>query len=148
MVKLVFKKMHPDVLAPKQGTSGSAGFDLHLYEPKGGIDLLPNHPKIVNTGIQLLIPSGYEVQIRSRSGLASDGIIVANSPGTIDSDYLGEIKVILYNIGVYQKHVKHGTRIAQMVLNKLPKVELEETISTVLSTLSERGNNGFGSTGK
>ncbi len=126
---------------PEYKTSGSAGVDLvssedHIIPPK--------EIRLVKTGIKIEIPEGYEAQIRSRSGLALNGIVVANSPGTIDSDYRGEIGVILANLSNKPFELKKGMRIAQMVLSKVEKIEFE-----VVDELSEsnRGSKGFGSTG-
>lgn len=131
-----------------KGTPGSAGYDL----ANGTAERIGIHPGkhvIVRTGIKIDIPEGYEVQIRSRSGLAAkNGVMVLNSPGTIDSDYQGEICVILYNAGSDVFWVEPGARIAQAVVNKLPDVELTEIVTgDLFEEASKRGQNGFGSTG-
>ena len=131
-----------------KGTHGSAGYDL----ANGTAERIPIHPgkhAIIRTGIQIDIPQGYEVQIRSRSGLAAkNGLMVLNSPGTVDSDYQGEICVILYNASGDLFWVESGARIAQLVVNKLPDVELTEIVTgDLFMEDTERGSNGFGSTG-
>jgi dUTP pyrophosphatase len=129
-------------------TPGAAGYDL----ANGTAERIPIHPgkhAIIRTGIKVQLPNGYEMQIRSRSGLAAkNGIMVLNSPGTIDCDYQGEICVILYNAGSDVFYVEPGSRIAQAVINKLPDVQLFETTTMDLfNEETERGQNGFGSTG-
>jgi len=136
---------------PKRETIGSSGFDLraNLRSDASGLhDVLVLNPfetKLIPTGLYLEIPLGYEAQIRSRSGLSlKENLFVANSPGTIDSDYRGEIGVLLYNGSMSVRRVEHGKRIAQMVFVSLPSVDLnsvEELGETV------RGSGGFGSTG-
>ncbi len=128
---------------PVYTTEGASGLDLFsreetIIEPKGF--------KTISTGVILEIPEGYEAQVRPRSGLASKyGIGVLNSPGTIDSDYRGEVKVILFNFGDTPFEIKEGDRIAQLVFNKIVKVELEK--AEVLSP-TKRGKGGFGHTGR
>jgi dUTP pyrophosphatase len=129
-------------------TSGSAGFDL----ANGTAERIPIHPgkhAVIRTGIKIQLPDGYEMQIRSRSGLAAkNGVMVLNSPGTIDSDYQGEVCVILYNAGGDLFWVEPGARIAQAVVNKLPDVALVEAVTMdIFNYESERGEGGFGSTG-
>ncbi len=129
-------------------THGSAGYDL----ANGTAERIPIHPGkhvVVRTGIRIDIPSGFEAQIRSRSGLAAkNGVMVLNSPGTIDSDYQGEVCVILYNGGSDLFWVEPGARIAQMVINKLPDVELTEVVTgDLFMEETGRGDKGFGSTG-
>jgi dUTP pyrophosphatase len=131
-----------------KGTHGSAGYDL----ANGTAERIPIHPGkhvIIRTGIQIDIPAGYEVQIRSRSGLAAkNGVMVLKSPGTVDSDYQGEIFVILYNGGGDLFWVEPGARIAQAVVNKLPDVELVEIVTgDLFEEETKRGDKGFGSTG-
>ena len=137
------KKLHENASLPEYKTRLSAGADLYaclespLVIPSGEIALVP-------TGISLEIPEGFEVQIRPRSGLAARGITLPNSPGTIDADYRGEIKVILLNLGKTDFQIQTHYRIAQMVLSKVEKAEF--TVQAELSgTL--RGDGGFGSTG-
>ena len=127
---------------PVRATEGSAGYDLCSVED---LELLPGEYKMVATGLRLEIPEGFEAQVRPRSGLAArHGIGVLNSPGTIDSDFRGEVKVILINHGREPFKIEKGMRIAQMVFASLTKVtlELEENLSS-----STRGEGGFGSTG-
>ena len=130
---------------PNYQTDGSAGMDLSAFI-KEDILIKPNERKIISTGIAISLPQNLEAQVRPRSGLAiKHGITVLNSPGTIDSDYRGEIKVILINHSQDDFIVKNKDRIAQVVFSKFTKVSLEET-----DNLDEtsRGQKGFGSTGK
>ena len=135
------------VVVPSYKTSGSAGADVCAYLPDGNeIVLKPMERCLVPTGIKMAIPQGYEVQVRPRSGLAAkNGITCLNTPGTIDSDYRGEIKVILINLGDEDFIIKNGDRIAQLVVSPVTRGEflkadfLEET---------ERSDGGFGHTGK
>ena len=130
--------------APSYQTAGSAGMDIraHIEEP---IVLESGHITAVPTGLYLEIPQGYEVQVRPRSGLAlKHGLIVVNSPGTIDSDYRGEVKVILGNLGGQAFTINDGDRIAQIVLNKY---ETADMIQVTELSETERGAGGFGSTG-
>jgi len=144
MIPLKFKRLLPDAILPTYETEGAAGFDLYVAEetvsPAGKTIL-------VRTGWAVEIPEGYEIQIRPRSGTTyKTGLIVKNSPGTIDSDYRGEIKIIIYNTGERYGHcINKGDRIAQGVLKKVPKAEIIE-----VEELSEtkRGEGGFGSTDK
>lgn len=131
---------------PQYATSGSAGADVkaNLDEPYTTIE--PGEIRLIPTGIRLCIPDGYEVQLRPRSGLAlKHGITLLNTPATIDSDYTGEIKVILINHGTRYYTLMNGERIAQMVLNKVERMNFE-VVSNILDT--ERGSGGFGSSGK
>ena len=145
VVELPVKVNYPDARIPTYATEGSAGLDLYAVED---VVLHSNTPTLVKTGISIAVPKGYEAQVRPRSGLALKGIMVVNSPGTIDSDYRGEIGVILMLInganalGFYE--IKKGDRIAQLVINKIPKVAI---IYTECLTETERGIGGFGSTG-
>ena len=129
---------------PEYQTSGAAGMDIRAFVPSD-IKIKPGEVKLVPTGLHLEIPKGYEIQVRARSGLAlKNSIGVANGIGTIDSDYRGELCVILVNFGQNEFVVKNGDRIAQMVLNKYEPIEFvvyEELSST------ERGEGGFGSSG-
>lgn len=129
---------------PEYQTSGAAGMDIRAFVPSD-IKIKPGEVKLVPTGLYLEIPKGYEIQVRARSGLAlKKSIGVANGIGTIDSDYRGELCVILVNFGQNEFVVKNGDRIAQMVLNKYEPIEFvvyEELSST------ERGEGGFGSSG-
>ena len=129
---------------PKFETAGAAGADLKAFL-SGNVVLQPNQRLLIPTGLFFEIPKGYEIQIRSRSGLASKyGVIVLNSPGTIDSDYRGEVKVLLYNSGDEPFKIMNGDRIAQAVIAKVEQAKFlqVETLDT-----TERGEGGFGSTG-
>jgi len=141
---LKFKKLHPDAKIPSYATSGSAGMDIRSIED---VTIGPNRTMIVSTGIAADIPDGYEIQVRPRSGLAlKHGITVLNTPGTIDSDYTGEIKVILHNVRDEAYKVNKGDRIAQLVIGRVIKLPIEEVDEITKKT--ERGSGGFGSTGK
>ena len=145
MVKVLLKKLDQEVLLPYYKTRGSSGMDLmpFLKEP---IKILPSTSCLIPTGISIAIPKDVEIQIRPRSGLAAkSNISVLNTPGTIDSDYRGEIKVILFNHGSKEFIVKNQDRIAQMILMPVLKVDFEE-VDDLPETL--RGSGGFGSTGK
>lgn len=131
---------------PRYETSGSAGMDLRAWLPGGSITLSPLERKLIPTGIRLEIPEGYECQIRPRSGLAlKHGITVLNTPGTIDSDYRGEIGVILINLSAQPFTIHSGERICQMVFARV-----EDALMTEVNIISEteRGDGGFGHTGR
>ena len=145
MVKVLIKKLNPSVKLPSYKTIGASGMDLMAFI-KEPIDLEPGKSCLIPTGLSIEFPKDYEIQIRPRSGLAAkNNITVLNTPGTIDSDYRGELKVILFNHGSEKFMINNNDRIAQMVLAPVIKMELEET-----SELPEsiRGEGGFGSTGK
>tara|TARA_B110000003_G_C16491421_1_gene473606 strand:- start:181 stop:618 length:438 start_codon:yes stop_codon:yes gene_type:complete len=145
VTKVLIKKLNPNVELPAYKTEGSSGMDLMAFieEP---IKISPNCTYLVPTGLSLAFPHEYEVQIRPRSGLAiKSSITVLNTPGTIDSDYRGEIKVILINHGTKDFFVNNKDRIAQMILTPVIKIDFEET-DTLPDTV--RGEGGFGSTGK
>lgn len=130
---------------PRHGTSGSAGVDLTAAINKE-IILFPGDRVVIGTGIAISIPEGFEGQIRPRSGMAvKNGVTVINSPGTIDSDYRGEIKVPLINLGSKNFGITRGMRIAQLVISKYEKIMWN--LVTALSNDTLRGSNGFGSTG-
>jgi dUTP pyrophosphatase len=144
MTKILIKKLFGEVLTPKYETPGSSGMDIVAYL-KQDILVNPGEKTMVPTGFSLSIPKGYEVQIRPRSGLAAKkGITVLNTPGTIDSDYRGEIKVILINLSKDIFVVKNGERIAQMVVCPVEQARMEE-VKELSNT--DRGKGGFGSTG-
>lgn len=145
MLKVKIKKLDNKVKdLPKYATDGSAGFDLKARTNEN-IIIKPNEIKLIKTGLAFELPEGYEGQIRSRSGLAlKNGIFVLNSPGTIDSDYRGEIGIIIANFGSDDFIVSDEMRIAQMIISKYEKVNLVE-IEDLNST--DRGTSGFGSTG-
>lgn len=143
-MKVKYVKCRSEAILPEYQTKGSAGADLHVCLPGMGDAIPPGETKVFNTGLCVEIPYGYELQIRSRSGLASKGIVVTNSPGTIDCDYRGELQVILTNLGKTTKELFHGDRIAQIVLAKVERIEW--STETELK-LTKRGKLGFGSTG-
>jgi dUTP pyrophosphatase len=145
MVKVLIKKLDPSVELPSYKTKGASGMDLMAFinEP---IKLQPNNLCLVPTGLSIALPEDCEVQIRPRSGLAAkNSITVLNTPGTIDSDYRGEIKIILFNHGDKEFIINHKDRVAQMILMPIFKIDLEET-NELPDTI--RGKDGFGSTGK
>ena len=145
MVKVLIKKLDPDVQLPEYKTSGASGVDLIAFV-KEPINLEPKPSVLIPTGLSVAFPEDYEIQIRPRSGLAAkNNISVLNTPGTIDSDYRGEIKVIIYNHGNENFSINNGDRIAQMILAPVVKMELEEKNDLPKSI---RGKGGFGSTGK
>ena len=145
MVKVLIKRLDPAVKLPEYKTSGASGMDLTAFI-KDPINLKPKTSSLIPTGISMAFSEEYEVQIRPRSGLAAkNNVSVLNTPGTIDSDFRGEIKVILFNHGGSDFVINNGDRIAQMVLSPVMKVEFEEA-SNLPETI--RGKGGFGSTGK
>lgn len=150
-MKVKIKKLHPDAVIPKYATPGAAGFDLVALED---VEILPGCTRLVKTGLSVEIPTGYELQVRPRSGTSlKTALRVANAPGTVDSDYRGEVCVIMSNTNVYQgidykakvENIKKGDRIAQGVICPVFQAEFE-----VVEDLSvtDRGAGGFGSTGK
>jgi dUTP pyrophosphatase len=144
MTKIQIKKLSNSVSIPKYETSGSSGMDIAAHI-ENNIIINPGEKALVSTGFSVAVPKGYEIQIRPRSGLAAKkNITVLNTPGTIDADYRGEIKVILINLGKEKFVVENGERIAQMVVCPVVQANLEE-----VKELSEtkRGSSGFGSTG-
>jgi len=144
MIKILIKKLFKDVLVPKYETLGSSGMDISAYID-ADIVLTPGNKAIIPTGLAVSIPKGYEIQIRPRSGLAAKkSISVLNTPGTIDADYRGEIKVILINLGSENFTVEKKMRIAQMVVSPIVRAKLEE-VQELSNT--DRGEGGFGSTG-
>ena len=145
MVKILVKKFDKHIKLPVYKTSGSSGMDLVAFTKKQ-ITINPSATVMIPTGIAVAIPRNYEIQIRPRSGLAAKkGISVLNTPGTIDSDYRGEIKIILINLSKKSFVVKSGDRIAQMILCPVAKGKLQE-VKNLPKTV--RGKGGFGSTGK
>ena len=145
MVKVLIKKLNSSVKIPEYKTSGASGMDLIAFI-KEPINVKSKTSSVIPTGLAVAFPENYEIQIRPRSGLAAkNNLTVLNTPGTIDSDYRGEIKVIIYNHGNKDFIIKNGDRIAQMVLSPVIKMKLEET-SDLPETI--RGEGGFGSTGK
>lgn len=141
MINVRIKRLHPDAKIPKYQTPGSAGMDLHAIEE---VQIPPHDIAHVRTGIALQIPPCYEAQVRPRSGLAKIGVTVANSPGTIDSDYRGEVIVLLGNHAATPVTLLAGDRIAQIVFATVAQAELIE-VDELFAT--SRGEGGFGSTG-
>ena len=145
MVKILVKKFDKNIKLPTYKTSGSSGMDLVAYI-KDEITINPGKTAMVPTGISVAVPKNYEIQIRPRSGLAAKkSISVLNTPGTVDSDYRGEIKIILINSSKKSFVVKSGDRVAQIVLCPVAKCKLRE-VKNLPKTV--RGKGGFGSTGK
>ncbi len=145
MVKVLIKKLDPKVELPVYKTEGSSGMDLMAFIDKP-IKIAANSSALIPTGISLAIPNDVEIQIRPRSGLAAKSSIgVLNSPGTIDSDYRGEIKIILFNHGNKEFIIKNNDRVAQIILMPVLKMDFEE-VDELPETI--RGSGGFGSTGK
>ena len=144
MTEILIKRLSDKVVLPKYETEGSSGLDLaaHINE---SIEIKPGSTAIIPTGLAVSIPKNFEIQIRPRSGLAAKNqLSVLNTPGTIDADYRGELKVILINLGAKSFLVENGARIAQMVLCPVVKADLKE-VKTLDDT--KRGSGGFGSTG-
>ena len=145
MVKVLIKRLSPEVNLPSYKTSGASGMDLMAFI-KSSITIKPKTSCLISTGLSMAFSEDYEIQIRPRSGLAAkNNISVLNTPGTIDSDYRGEIKVIIYNHGDKDFVINNNDRIAQMILTPVIKMELQE-IDELPETI--RGEGGFGSTGK
>ena len=145
MVKVLVKRLNSKVKLPEYKTSGSSGMDLMacLDSP---IKIASNSLELIPTGLSIAIPEGLEIQIRPRSGLAAkNNISVLNTPGTIDSDYRGEIKIILFNHGNSEFVINNKDRVAQMILTPIEKIELDE-VENLPDTLRSKG--GFGSTGR
>lgn len=142
-VKVRFQKLTDTASIPTRATPGSAGLDLYLAE-----DLLiyPNSTVRARTGLRVAIPEGFEGQVRPRSSLAAEGLVIPNSPGTIDSDYRGEVMVLLRNEHGMSKFYNVGERIAQLVIVPVPMVEVIETDNISLDTTRAEG--GFGSSGR
>ncbi|MEM9491592.1 MAG: dUTP diphosphatase [Myxococcota bacterium] len=144
-VSVQVRQLRPDAVVPRYMTEGAAGLDLSaaIDQP---LPLAPGQRQAVPTGLALAIPTGYEGQVRPRSGAAlKTGLTVLNAPGTIDSDYRGEVAVILINLGSEPLTIQPGQRIAQLVIAPVTRAEL--TVVTELPP-SQRGGGGFGSTGQ
>jgi len=138
-------KLDKELPLPAYETKGSAGMDLYATKDDR---IVPGQITIIPTGIAISMPEDYEAQVRPRSGLAAKyGITVVNTPGTIDSDYRGEIKVILTNLGKQEYQVQRGDRIAQIVFNPIKRIEWNEVETGLELEVTERGTGGFGSTG-
>ena len=145
MVKVLIKKLNPAVKIPTYKTTGASGMDLMAFIEQP-IKLAPKSSCLVPTGLSVAFAEDFEIQIRPRSGLAvKNNISVLNTPGTIDSDYRGEIKIILFNHGSSEFVINNKDRVAQMILTPVQKMELEE-VENLPDT--SRGKGGFGSTGK
>ena len=145
MAKVLIKKLNPEVELPAYKTTGASGMDLMAFI-KVPIKIPPSSSYLGPTGLSVAFSEDYEIQIRPRSGLAAkNNVTVLNTPGTIDSDYRGEIKIILFNHGKEDFLINNKDRVAQMVLTPVIKIELEETNNLPDSI---RGEGGFGSTGK
>ena len=145
MIVVRFRKTNPDVTLPEYETKGASGCDVRAFLPEGPLVIPSGEWSLVSTGLCPEIPLGYEIQVRPRSGLAfRNGVTCLNTPGTVDSDYRGEIKVNLINHSKTDFVVENGMRIAQFVIAKVENASFE--VSDELSS-SERGEGGFGSTG-
>ena len=145
MVKVLIKKLNPAVRLPEYKTNGASGMDLTAFIEKP-ICVKSKTSFLIPTGLSVAFSENYEIQIRPRSGLAvKNNITVLNTPGTIDSDYRGEIKVVIFNHGDLDFIINNGDRIAQMILSPVIKMDLEE-VDDLPETI--RGEGGFGSTGK
>ncbi len=145
MVRVLIKKLDPKVTLPSYKTKGASGMDLMAFV-KEKIVIKPQTSALIPTGLSVAFSEDYEIQIRPRSGLAAkNNISVLNTPGTIDSDYRGELKIIIFNHSNHDFIVNNDDRVAQMVLTPVAKIELEEA-NELPKTL--RGEGGFGSTGK
>ena len=145
MVKVLIKKLNPVVRLPEYKTNGASGMDLTAFIEKP-ICVKSKTSSLIPTGLSVAFSENYEIQIRPRSGLAvKNNVTVLNTPGTIDSDYRGEIKVVIFNHGNLDFIINNGDRIAQMILSPVIKMDLEE-VNDLPETI--RGEGGFGSTGK
>ena len=145
MVRVLIKKLDPKVTLPSYKTKGASGMDLMAFV-KEKIVIKPQTSALIPTGLSVAFSEDYEIQIRPRSGLAAkNNISVLNTPGTIDSDYRGELKIIIFNHSNYDFVINNNDRVAQIVLTPIAKMELEEA-NELPKTL--RGEGGFGSTGK
>ena len=147
LVKVYNKSNNP---LPAYQTEGAAGLDLRAHlDGSESIMIWPGERKLINTGLYIEVPEGYEAQVRPRSGLAlKRGITVLNTPGTVDSDYRNSIGVILVNLGGEIVEIKDGDRIAQLVFNAVPKIKWKEVSCREELSNTDRGLGGFGSTGK
>jgi dUTP pyrophosphatase len=142
--RLRIQRLRSSATLPVRATEGAAGLDLHA-DLDAEVVLSPGARVLVPTGLAIALPTGHEGQVRPRSGLAAKfGVTVLNAPGTIDEDYRGEVKVILIHHGTEPFTIRHGERIAQLVVAKVERVAIEEVTSL---SATERGAGGFGSTG-
>lgn len=142
-MKIKLNKLRENAQLPAYQTDGAAGADIFACLPGMGLVIPAGEVRLVSAGISVEIPEGYELQVRSRSGLSMAGLVVANAPGTIDSDYRGEIFVMIRNMTREAYYVSHGDRIAQLVLNKVERIEWHD--GELKPT--KRGKRGIGSTG-
>jgi len=142
--EIKFQKLHDDVDVPKYMTPGSAGMDIRVSSKSDNILVKAGDIKVFDTGLKMSIPEGYEAQIRSRSGLAVKGICVVNSPGTIDSDYRGEIRIAIINNSYNHVVIRNHERIAQIIITRVsqPNIKVVDSLDE-----TERNDGGFGSTG-
>ncbi len=140
-VKVVFERLHPDVRIPTKATPGAAGFDLYATHCRHVDGLIYQ----LSTGLKVKIPEGFEGQIRLRSSLGKQGFLIPNAPGTIDSDYRGEIQILIWVSDPDEAYLLRGKRVAQMVIARVPEVVMVEGVVACDTT---RGAGGFGSTGK
>lgn len=139
---VMYMRLHQDAPTPRYAKDGDAGFDLSTMET---VDVGPHETVEVGCGLAFAIPENFEGEVRPRSGMARDyGITIANTPGTIDSGYRGEVKLPLHNMTDKPVHIEKGTRVCQMVIHRLPVVTFEE-VDELDET--ERGDTGFGSSG-
>lgn len=144
-VELMVTKMYPDAILPKYQDLGDAGADIYCYED---VVLKPGETKLIKTGIKIIVPGGYQVEIRPRSGLSlKSKIRIPNAPGTIDSGYRGEVCVIMENTGDEDYHFTKNSRIAQMVLQKAPRITWKEITDSEYDNFSTERGMGFGSSG-
>jgi dUTP pyrophosphatase len=142
MVQIKVKKLHQDAIIPKYAHEGDAGMDIYAIEDSV---IYPKEIKLISTGLSFEVPKGFEIQVRPKSGLAiNHGLTITNSPGTLDSGYRGELKVILQNESKEHYQIKKGEKIAQIVLARYEQAEIQETLDLEKSS---RGDGGFGSTG-
>jgi dUTP pyrophosphatase len=143
---LLIQRLHPAATSPQRMSADAAGLDLSACLPDGPVVLLPGERRLVPTGLALAIPSGFEGQVRARSGLAlRHGLAILNAPGTIDADYRGELKIILVNLGDAPVEIHHGERVAQLVLAAVAMLAPREVDAL---PPAGRGTGGFGSTGR
>jgi dUTP pyrophosphatase len=143
---LLIQRLHPAATTPQRMSADAAGLDLSACLPDGPLALRPGERCLVATGLALAIPSGFEGQVRARSGLAlRHGLAILNAPGTIDADYRGELKIILINLGDLPVEINHGERIAQLVLAPVAMLAPREVDAL---PPAGRGSAGFGSTGR
>lgn len=143
MVEVKFKRLYEHVSKPEKAHEDDVGYDIAAY---GEYKIKPFETKLIKTGISVELPSGYEIQVRSRSGMAlKQSLFVLNSPGTIDPNYRGEIGVILHNLKPYSQEIQDGDRVAQLVVKAVEQSEWNEIEEL---TTTDREENGFGSTGK